>query len=67
MRKTSLLCLGKDSQRPDNTFRTIAVLWERKAQGQGCFRFLGLEGAFGQLEDGRLFEEVGGGGLVQKF
>ena len=28
---------------------------------------LGLEGAFGQLEDGRLFEDVGSGGLAQKF
>ena len=28
---------------------------------------MGLKGAFGELEDGGLFEEVGGGGLVQKF
>lgn len=27
----------------------------------------GLEGAFGQLEDGRLFEDVVGGGRIQKF
>lgn len=50
--------LGKDATGRSRFPKTSVLFWEM---------LLGLEGAFGQLEDGRLFEDVGSGGLAQKF
>ena len=44
----------------------MAVLFGERLE-RFAFGFWGLEGAFGQLEDGGLFEDVGSGGWAQKF
>lgn len=57
MRETDSLCLGKE----------LATGWRHFSKDRHCDCDCFLEGAFGQLEDGGLFEDVVGGGRVQKF
>lgn len=59
--------LGKNRNGPTILSAISPFFGKERWGGLVCFWVLGLEGAFGQLEDGGLFEDVVGGGRVQKF